>query len=259
MTARESHFLSRELTAEEEKLATEIHRASLVIDTCGAIPAGRGGRLDDAIADLRAGGVGAVGMTLSAEEHDLPAALAQIKYWNEVIARNSRHLAKVTCADDIRQADVDGRIGVYYLFQNAKPFGDDVGNVELFRDMGVTSSAVTYNKRNFLGDGCREPENSGISTIGAEMIRAMNRARMLVDLSHAGKRTQLTAAEASQSSPYFSHNNSFSVCPNQRNATDETMRVVAEKGGIMSVMPLELRGDSFEEDGRPRPAGPGHG
>jgi membrane dipeptidase len=75
------------------------------------------------------------------------------------------------------------------------------------------------------------------------MIAAMNRAGMLVDLSHGGKRTQLTAAQASEASPYLSHNNAFTVCENRRNATDETMRVVAGKGGMMSVMPLELRGN----------------
>ncbi|MCI1747665.1 MAG: dipeptidase [Acidipropionibacterium sp.] len=201
---------------------------------------GRNGRFEDSIHSLRAGGVNCIGMTLSAEEHDTKSAMDQIKFWNKAILDNSTELVNVRSADEIRQAHSDGRIAIYYMFQNGKPFADDPGNVELFRDMGVISSAVTYNHRNFLGDGCMEPENSGISMTGKAMIREMNRVGMLVDLSHAGKRTQYTAAEYSVSPPYFSHNNCYSVIPNRRNAEDETMRIVAEKGGNMNAMPLEL-------------------
>ncbi|MFF1829064.1 membrane dipeptidase [Paenarthrobacter sp. NPDC058040] len=239
-TQLEHPFLSRMPGRDEEQRALELHARATVVDTCGAIPPGGDGSLDDSIALLRLGGVDCVGMTLSAEEHDQRAAMDQITFWNRNIRKHSADLVKATCADDVRQAKEDGRIAVYYLFQNAKPFGDDPGNVELFRDMGVVSSAITYNKRNFLGDGCAEPEDSGISTIGREMIAEMNRVGMLVDLSHGGKRTQLTAAQASTSAPYFSHNNCFSVFGNRRNATDQTMRVVAEKGGMMSSMPLEI-------------------
>jgi len=240
MTAAAIEFLSRPLTDAEEARALDLHHRSLVVDTCGAMPMNLNGTFHTAIETLRAGGVNCVGLTLSAEEHDTHAAMEQIKFWNRAIVANSADLVKATSADDIRQAHQDGRIAVYYLFQNAKPLGDDPGNVELFRDMGVISSAITYNKRNALGDGCAEPENSGISTIGHAMIAEMNRVGMLVDLAHGGKRTQATAAAASISPPYFSHNNCYSVFPNRRNAEDETMRIVAEKGGIMSAMPLEL-------------------
>jgi membrane dipeptidase len=244
-TQLEHPYLSRPLSRIEEERAMEIHARATVVDTCGAIPPGAGGTLDVSIDLLRRGGVDCVGMTLSAEEHDQRAAMDQITFWNRNIRKHSSDLVKVTCADDIRQAKEDGRIGVYYLFQNAKPFGDDPGNVELFRDMGIVSSAITYNKRNFLGDGCAEPENSGISSTGREMIAEMNRVGMLVDLSHGGKKTQLTAALASTAAPYFSHNNCYTVFGNRRNATDETMRVVASKGGMMSTMPLEIN-DDFE-------------
>ncbi|MCP2046682.1 UNVERIFIED_ORG: membrane dipeptidase [Paenarthrobacter nicotinovorans] len=242
-TQLEHTYLSRELSREEEHHAKELHARATVVDTCGAIPPGGDGSLDESIALLRRGGVDCVGMTLSAEEHDQRAAMDQITFWNRNIRKHSADLVKVTCADDIRQAKDDGRIGVYYLFQNAKPFGDDPGNVELFKDMGIVSSAITYNKRNFLGDGCAEPENAGISSIGREMIAEMNRVGMLVDLSHGGKRTQLTAAQASTAPPYFSHNNCYSVFGNRRNATDETMQIVADKGGMMSTMPLEINDD----------------
>lgn len=239
-TLEEVAFLSRPLTPDEERRALDLHRRSLIVDTAGALPMGSNGSFADAIAALRAGGVGCVGLTLAAEEHDTHAAMEQIKFWNKAVLANSAELVKAQSAAEIRQAHEDGRIAVYYMFQNGKPFADDPGNVELFRDMGVISSAVTYNKRNFLGDGCAEPENSGISSIGRAVIAEMNRVGMLVDLSHGGKRTQATAAEASTAPPYFSHNNCYSVFANRRNAVDTTMRVVAEKGGVMSAMPLEL-------------------
>ncbi|WP_054684324.1 membrane dipeptidase [Microbacterium sp. No. 7] len=219
-------------------------QSATVIDTCGAVrPTGPGGALDDSIAELKASGVNAVGMTLAAEEDGLQAAMNMILKWNGLIREYSRDLVHVQTADEIRQAKEDGRIAIYYLLQNGRPFEDDPGNVELFRQMGVTSSQITYNKKNFLGDGCLEPRDGGLSLLGREVIAEMNRVGMLVDLSHASRLTQQDAALASTAPVYLSHCNVNALCPIPRNVTDETLRVVGERGGLCGVYPLDLTPD----------------
>lgn len=233
--------LTRALTQEEEARAVELHASSLVVDTCGAVqPRGAGSSLKESIADVRAGGVHCIGITLAADVQDFRATINQLDWWNRKIREYSRELVLVTSADEIRQAREDDRIAVFYLLQNGKPFEDEPGYVELFRRMGVTSSAITYNHRNFLGDGHNEPSDAGLSLMGRKMIAEMNRVGMLVDLSHAGSRTQQDAIRASKRPVYFSHCNVRAVFDNDRHATDETLGLLAENGGMLSVMAYEI-------------------
>ncbi|MDQ4213078.1 membrane dipeptidase [Microbacterium sp. ASV81] len=239
-----AELFSRRPTDDERARAREILGSSTVIDTCGAIrPTGPGGSLDDSIAELRANGINGVGLTLAAEEDGLQAAMNMILKWNGLIRSYSNDLVHVRSADEIRQAREDGRIAVYYLLQNGRPFEDDPGNVELFRQMGVTSSQITYNKKNFLGDGCLEPRDGGLSLLGREVIAEMNRVGMLVDLSHASRLTQQDAVLASTRPVYFSHCNVNAICSIPRNAADDTLELVADRGGMAGVYPLDLTHD----------------
>ena len=240
----EDYFLSRTPTPDEEERARALLATSVVVDTCGAIrPTGPGGALDDSIGELKNANVDCIGLTLAAEEDDIRSAMNMILKWNGLIRRYSRDLVHVTTADEIRQAREDGRIAVYYLFQNGRPFEDDAGNVELFRQMGVTSSQLTYNRRNFLGDGCAEADDGGLSHLGREVVAEMNRVGMLIDLSHAGERTQQEIALASARPVHFSHSNAAALYPTRRNTSDRTLEIVAERGGLMSVTTLGLTGE----------------
>lgn len=236
-------YLSRPLTDEEEARAAALHDAAIVVDTCGAVqPRGPEGSLDESIAELRQGGVDCVGLTLAADVHDFRGAIELINWWNRRIRAYSRDLALVQDAAGIRAAKADGRIAVYYLFQNGKPFEDEPGYVETFRALGVTSSQLTYNWRNHIGDGYYEPSNAGISLLGERVIAEMNQVGMLVDLSHAGERTQQTAIQASARPVYFSHTNTTALFPTGRNATDETLRLLAANGGMINAMGLAVSG-----------------
>lgn len=243
VTTRADYFLTRAPTAEEQKRAEVLLASSLVIDTCGAVrPTGPGGALDDSIAELRLAKVNCIGLTLAAEEDDIRAAMNMIIKWNWLIRRYSRDLVHVRSADEIRQAKEDGRIAIYYLFQNGRPFEDDALNVELFRQMGVTSSQLTYNRRNFLGDGCAEEVDAGLSLLGREVVAEMNRSGMLIDLSHAGERTQQDIIRTSKQPVHFSHSNAQALYPTKRNTSDATLALAAERGALMSVTTLSLTG-----------------
>jgi len=152
-----------------------------------------------------------------------------------------------TSADEIRQAKEDGRIAVIYLFQNGKPFEDEVGFVELFRQMGVTSSQLTYNMRNLLGDGHVEPEQAGLSVLGREVVTEMNRVHMLVDLSHVGEHTQQDAIRASTQPVYYSHGGAQGIISTPRFASDETLAMLQANGGNLSPTGLHLVNDAEEE------------
>lgn len=83
--------------------------------------------------------------------------------------------------------------------------------------------------------GCGEKKDAGLSFLGREAIRRMNKLGILIDLSHVGDVTSLEAVELSNEPVVFSHSNARSLCNNVRNKPDELIKALAEKGGVIGV------------------------
>jgi membrane dipeptidase len=101
--------------------------------------------------------------------------------------------------------------------------------------MGVRIIQLTYNERNPLGDGCTERTDAGLSDLGLEVIREMNRLGLLIDLSHVGYQTSMEAIETSHAPVIFSHSNARAICNSPRNLSDDQIRSVAARGGVVGV------------------------
>ena len=86
-----------------------------------------------------------------------------------------------------------GRTAIVLGFQNASPFEQDLGLVEIFRDVGVRIVQLTYNTANHVGSSCYETADCGLTRFGKNVMREMNRVGMVVDLSHCGDRTAFDA------------------------------------------------------------------
>jgi membrane dipeptidase len=94
---------------------------------------------------------------------------------------------------------------------------------------------LTYQTRNYVGDGCAEGADTGLSSFGRDLIQEMNRLGILVDLSHCGRRTTDEAIDASKKPVVFSHTHPYTLAEHQRNKTDEQIQALAEKGGVMGI------------------------
>jgi len=226
------------LSKEQEARAQSLHKRAIVIDVLGALRP-----TEEYILDMEAGGLTAVGLTLAADTHNFRETMNWIAWWNKELRKWSDRLMLATSADDIRQAKEDGRIAVIYLFQNGKPFEDEIGYVEIFRRLGITSSQLTYQARNYLGDGCGEPSNAGLSQYGEEVVREMNRVGMLIDLSHAGEKTAQDVLRLSSAPVYFSHACIRGVYDSARNVSDETLALLAKNRGIICPTGLHISPD----------------
>ena len=179
------------------------------------------------------------------------SAVEGIAVWDDLISGNPRHLVKVERAADVRAAAESGRIGIIYNFQDTTPLETDAMNVHRFAALGVRVMQLTYNKRNLAGDGCLERSNAGISDFGRELIQRINAAKVLLDLSHAGQRTQAEGIAASSAPPSITHSGCRALVDLPRNTHDAEMRALAQKGGVFGVylMPfLRLSGQPQRED-----------
>ena len=147
--------------------------------------------------------------------------------WNERLRRRADELLLVTKAEDMERAKREGKLGIIFHFQGSSPVEKDLGLVEIFYRLGVRVMQLTYNVKDFVGDGCEETGNGGLSDFGKKLIREMNRVGMVVDLSHTGHRTTMEAMEVSQSPCVFSHSGCSAVFRSNRNIHDDQIKAVA--------------------------------
>jgi membrane dipeptidase len=137
---------------------------------------------------------------------------------------------------DVRRAQASGRLGLLLHLQGGDPFERDVGLVEGFRALGVRMVQLCYNVRNRIGDGCEEPTDGGLSRFGAEVVRALNEAGMIVDCAHTGARTTREAIAVSRAPVVCSHGNPRAVHPSARNLGDDLIRAIADQGGLIGAV-----------------------
>ena len=183
---------------------------------------------------LHDGNVTAINATIAVWEH-YTETMDNIKGWLRRFRERSDTVSQVTTVQDILDAKATGRTGVIFGWQNATPIENDLDRLELFHRLGVRVIQVTYNERNLLGNGCWERNDEGLSNFGMDAVREMNRLGILIDLSHVGDRTTLDTIELSEVPVACTHANARSFVDNRRNKTDDALRLLAEKGGVVGA------------------------
>lgn len=132
--------------------------------------------------------------------------------------------------------------------ENAYPLGPTANQVEWWRDRGVRYVGITHFGHNQFGDSSNpnvargDPEelHGGLSDLGRELVRELNRLGVMVDVSHAGKKTMLQAAEASAAPIIASHSGVKALAESPRNLDDEQLRALAENGGVVQIVALDV-------------------
>ena len=190
------------------------------------------------LADAKAAGLSAFNMTIGhvfGNEDPYEQSVREVAAWDALIRRHDHALVKVLQAADIRRAHEQGRTGVILGFQNAAMMGNDARRVETFSNLGVKVIQLTYNGPNQLGDGATAPANRGLTPFGREVVHALNRHRVMVDLSHSGEQICLDAVAASKQPICITHTGCRALTDLLRNKTDRELRLVAEKGGFVGI------------------------
>jgi membrane dipeptidase len=223
------------------KDAEELYRQSVVIDMVSETSQDEKG-----LGIIRDSGVTCISPTLGVRKPEkaegtymlrafpAEAAVEDCAKYSRYIADNPAALVAVLKSGDIRRAKQEGKTAVMFNFQNC-PIGDDLDRLDMFHAMGVRSMQVTYNERNLLGDGSTERTNAGLSDFGIAAVERMNELGILVDSSHSGYQTTLDAIAFSKKTPIISHSNCRALNDHPRCKSDEQIRALAAKGGVMGL------------------------
>jgi len=165
---------------------------------------------------MRAGGVDAVHVTITYHETFRETVL-NIERWNRWFERYPDLIFQGFTAADIEIARQTGRTAIFFGSQNPSCIEDDIGLVEVLHRLGMRFMQLTYNNQSLLATGCYEAEDHGLSRMGREVVREMNRVGMVVDMSHSGERSTLEAIEHSTRPIAITHANPASWHPARRN------------------------------------------
>lgn len=191
----------------------------------------------DVFEGMRAGGITAANCTVAVWE-GFEETLANVAALHSSLDEHDDLIRPVRSVEDVHRAKAEGRVGIVLGWQNTSPIEDDLRRLSLFHELGLRIVQLAYNTQNFVGSGCYESRDSGLSDFGRDVVAELDRLRIVIDLSHVGHLTAREATLVSERPVAFTH-----VCPSAlkehpRNKDDEEMRLVAERGGIVGVTPF---------------------
>lgn len=239
-----------DLSEAQRERADQLHEKSTVVD--GLIPTSAYISAEGYQDHLHRGGV-TVGNFTVASRTVYPDATRRVQRFRDQIVAHADDFLLVESADDIDRAKRTNRVGAILGFQDTMPIAptdrmqlnDDTEFLRAFYHMGVRIVQLTYNSLNYVGAGCCERVDPGVSNFGRQLIDGMNQLGILVDLSHCGDETTLEAAHYSDKPVVASHANARSVSNVGRNKTDEQIQAIAETGGLIgiSVFPPLVKSD----------------
>ena len=192
--------------------------------------------------EMREGGVDAVHVTISYHENFRETVL-NFEKWNRWFEQFPDLIFHGEWGDDVRRARETGRTAIFFGFQNPAPIEDDIGLVEIVHKLGARFMQLTYNNQSLLATGCYEAEDPGVTRMGKQVIKEMNRVGLVVDMSHSADRSTIEAADISERPITITHANLHSWQPALRNKRDDVVRAVVDNGGMMgfSMYPHHLK------------------
>lgn len=144
-------------------------------------------------------------------------------------------------AAHIRQAVQNGDVALIPVMENGYPIGEDDSRIGwLAQRYGVRYMTLTHNGHNLLADSAvvregPEEAHGGLSSLGRRVIQQMNRHGMLVDVSHASRKTMMQAVELSEVPVFASHSCVRALCDHPRNLDDGQLDALKASGGLIQI------------------------
>jgi len=226
------------MTVSKEK-ARKIHQESIIVDGLGYSQ--RSYYFEDFVDSMISVGVAAVNMTVVGSNDTPAVGLVKVEEWNKMIEKRNDKMLLVRNVKDIERAKKEKKVGIMMGTQDGTIIGDDINFLGIYKKLGMTIFQPTYTWQNLIGEGCGERTDGGLSSFGVKAIEEMNNQGMLIDLSHCAYQVTMDAIKFSKAPVVFTHTNPRALCDHARNKTDEQIKAMAAKGGVMGIcsyMPL---------------------
>lgn len=190
---------------------------------------------------LRAGGVGAQFWsvyvpTTPAGPPAVKAVLEQIDLVRRMTARYPSDFELALSAADIERIHRQGKIASLIGMEGGHSIDNSLAILRVTYDLGARYMTLTHTKNTEWADAAGDqPQHHGLTPLGEQIVREMNRLGMLVDLAHVTDETMRAALRVSKAPVIFSHSSARGVCDNPRNVPDDVLRLLQANGGVVMV------------------------
>lgn len=164
--------------------------------------------------------------------------LAVLDRFLENVEAHPDQVLLIRRAEDLDTARAEGRIALLMGSNRSDWFGDSPGVLRMFARLGLRMITLGQATRELGYDACNETRSGGRMTeLGVRMVQEMNRAGILIDIAHTNDPCALDMIEVSEKPVVDSHSNPRSLEDSLRNTSDEVMKALANKGGVLGLLP----------------------
>lgn len=212
--------------------AWRVHKEAIVIDMLEAMVPAIDVRYFKTLIDA---GVTAVHATIPDVADDFPTATRKIARFYKAIEGTARIAFS---GADIEGAKEKGEAVIIAGMQESIPFEGDLDLIRVFHMLGVRVMQIAYFQQGYLGAGCAEKVDHGLTDRGRDAVKELDRLGILIDVSHCGDKTARDTAEASAKPIAITHSTPAGLVDHPRARSDATIRAVAERGGVMGITAL---------------------
>jgi membrane dipeptidase len=231
--------------------ARKLHFSSIVVDTHddttqrfldGKFDLGArssAGSID--IPRMKEGGLGAIFFSIWIPSkitgpEAVDRALVQIDTVREQVRKHSNEIVLATTAAEIREARKQGKIAALMGVEGGHMINNDLGVLRSYAALGVRYMTLTHTGNTEWADASTDKAtHNGLTDFGKDVVREMNRLGVMVDISHVSDKTFYAALETSKAPLVASHSSCRAICDAQRNVTDQMIKDLAAKGGVVQI------------------------
>lgn len=244
-------WMKRSKADDVSERAKKLHFSSLVVDTHddttqrfldGGFDIGARNALGSVdIPRMKEGGLGAIFFSIWMPSkitgpEAVKRAIDQIDSVREQVREHSKDFALVTSADGIREAHRQGKIAALIGVEGGHMIASDLGVLRTYAALGARYMTLTHSGNCEWADASTDkPVHNGLTDFGKDVVREMNRLGMIVDVSHVSDKTFADVLQASKAPVFASHSSCRAICDAPRNMTDEMMRALAAKRGVIQI------------------------
>ena len=163
-------------------------------------------------------------------------AIVQIDAVREQVRKHPNDLVLATTAAEIREAHKQGKIAALLGVEGGHMINSDLGVLRAYAALGVRYMTLTHSGNDEWADSSTDKAvHNGLTDFGREVVREMNRLGVMVDISHVSDKTFYDALETSKAPLIASHSSCRAICDAPRNMTDQMMKDLAAKGGVVQI------------------------
>ncbi len=233
------------------KKAMNIHENAIVIDSHVDTPmlmdekdfdiGVKNDKADVDLVKMKEGGLDAVFFAVYVSnkyDHLHPAvnALKVLEQIHQQLIKNSDKATLALSAEDIEKIHKTGKRAILIGMENGGPIEDTLDLLNIYYRLGVRYITLTHNRNNQICDSATDKEKwYGLSLFGRDVVARMNELGMIIDVSHISDRAFWDVLEISKAPVIASHSCARALCDAERNLTDEMIKALAEKNGVIQI------------------------